>query len=155
MIGKIRAQGGVLIGKTNCDAFGHGASNENSMYGPVKNPHDLKKVSGGSSGGAAASVAAHKVLRQDFRFLAPKLYGEEIPLGMPKREGRTSSMYSLTIQYSEEVDCFEAFIHELPECRAVGKTRETAFYALRDRYIIFHSIRKLKLLPPKHLLQAA
>ena len=59
VIGKIRAQGGVLIGKTNCDAFGHGASNENSMYGPVKNPHDLKKVSGGSSGGAAASVAAH------------------------------------------------------------------------------------------------
>jgi len=57
VIGKIRAQGGVLIGKTNCDAFGHGASNENSMYGPVLNPHDLTKVAGGSSGGAAAAVA--------------------------------------------------------------------------------------------------
>ncbi|MFA6486228.1 MAG: Asp-tRNA(Asn)/Glu-tRNA(Gln) amidotransferase subunit GatA [Candidatus Magasanikbacteria bacterium] len=62
VIGKIRAQGGVLIGKTNCDAFGHGASNENSMYGPVRNPHDLSKVAGGSSGGSAASVAAHTCL---------------------------------------------------------------------------------------------
>jgi len=57
VIKKIREVGGVLIGKTNCDAFGHGASNENSMYGPVRNPHDLLKVAGGSSGGAAASVA--------------------------------------------------------------------------------------------------
>lgn len=57
VIQKIREQGGVLIGKNNCDAFGHGASNENSMYGPVKNPHDLSKVAGGSSGGAAAAVA--------------------------------------------------------------------------------------------------
>jgi aspartyl-tRNA(Asn)/glutamyl-tRNA(Gln) amidotransferase subunit A len=57
VIKKIREQGGVLIGKNNCDAFGHGASNENSMYGPVKNPHDLSKVAGGSSGGSAAAVA--------------------------------------------------------------------------------------------------
>ena len=59
VIGKIRAQGGVLLGKNNCDAFGHGASNENSMYGPVRNPHDETKVAGGSSGGSAASVAAN------------------------------------------------------------------------------------------------
>ncbi len=57
VIGKIRGQGGVLVGKNNCDAFGHGASNENSMYGPVRNPHDLSKVAGGSSGGSAAAVA--------------------------------------------------------------------------------------------------
>lgn len=57
VVSKIRKQGGVLLGKNNCDAFGHGASNENSMYGPVRNPHDLKKVSGGSSGGSAAAVA--------------------------------------------------------------------------------------------------
>jgi aspartyl-tRNA(Asn)/glutamyl-tRNA(Gln) amidotransferase subunit A len=57
VIEKIRAQGGVLLGKNNCDAFGHGASNENSMYGPVKNPRDLTKVAGGSSGGSAAAVA--------------------------------------------------------------------------------------------------
>ncbi|MDO8625851.1 MAG: Asp-tRNA(Asn)/Glu-tRNA(Gln) amidotransferase subunit GatA [Candidatus Magasanikbacteria bacterium] len=57
VIRKIREQGGVLIGKNNCDTFGHGSSNENSMYGPVKNPHDLTKVAGGSSGGSAAAVA--------------------------------------------------------------------------------------------------
>lgn len=57
VIKKIRDQGAVLLGKTNCDTFGHGASNENSMYGPVCNPHDLTKVSGGSSGGSAATVA--------------------------------------------------------------------------------------------------
>lgn len=59
VIAKIRSQGGVLLGKNNCDAFGHGASNENSMYGPVKNPHDETKVAGGSSGGSAAAVADH------------------------------------------------------------------------------------------------
>lgn len=59
VVEKIRKAGGVLIGKTNCDSFGHGASNENSMYGAVKNPFDLSKVSGGSSGGSAASVADH------------------------------------------------------------------------------------------------
>lgn len=57
VIKKIRAEGAVLLGKNNCDSFGHGASNENSMYGAVKNPHDLTKVSGGSSGGSAAAVA--------------------------------------------------------------------------------------------------
>ncbi len=62
VIKKIRQSGGVLIGKNNCDAFGHGASNENSMYGPVKNPHDLKKVAGGSSGGSAAAVADNSCL---------------------------------------------------------------------------------------------
>ncbi len=58
VINRIVEQGGVLIGKNNCDSFGHGASNENSMYGPVKNPHDETRVSGGSSGGSAAAVAS-------------------------------------------------------------------------------------------------
>lgn len=62
VIKKIRKQGAVLLGKTNCDAFGHGASNENSMYGPVRNPHNLKKVAGGSSGGAAAALANHQCI---------------------------------------------------------------------------------------------
>ncbi|MDP2684015.1 MAG: Asp-tRNA(Asn)/Glu-tRNA(Gln) amidotransferase subunit GatA [bacterium] len=57
VISKIRKQGAVLLGKNNCDAFGHGASNENSMYGPVLNPHDGQRVAGGSSGGSAAAVA--------------------------------------------------------------------------------------------------
>lgn len=57
VIQRIKDAGAVMVGKQNCDAFGHGASNENSMYGPVKNPHDTSKVAGGSSGGSAAAVA--------------------------------------------------------------------------------------------------
>src|SRR3989344_8247733 len=57
VVARSEEAGGVTIGKTNCDAWAHGASGENSDYGPTKNPWNEKYVPGGSSSGSAVSVA--------------------------------------------------------------------------------------------------
>lgn len=101
------------------------------------------------------SIDAHRIFRQDFRHLYCKVYSLPAEPDLASSAGPASRVtdYNIMISPDKENDRYKAFIVEMPECCGYGYDRDDAYFAVKSRYVLFHSIRKLRVLPDKRIAE--